>query len=605
MNTKRTDKTVSRVLTWASRLALVLFCLSALLGWVQFKRSRTVYTPVPLTTEAWDRAVPVEFHLGGPGAYHPDFVRMAGRRQVGEGHVPALRIPLACRWPGYVLHVGIHRTERRVACLEVAVNGTVLAAHEADYHRRADIFEVVVPGRLLTGDGDSSLTVSNVGDGAWFGRMMVIPYGWLRTPLQVILPLGGFLLLLLSALRQHLRGRSLRAVIVGLVVFFIYYHSMFASKMVPMAGIAFSDPDELVRPFLTNVMEYDLTKHMLCLPVVHLLWRAFSMVGWAQIPALAGAFAFVAAGNVAVAHLLFSRLVRHGLGAALLTLCYAASFSIWLYSSMFETFILSSLTTNLFLLLWLRWRGSHALWRASLQSAAVVLCGLAHPPLLVFLGAVLYEWLRMWRKRSLTMTLAGVVLLVLLTCGGFLGGRFLLRRAYIAETEELATVSVTDEYADAGKMVELYASTDNMSWRNVGNMVMGQCIYAVAGREPTFNWADGWAGAKAYLRRPTGWLPVTGVLLLWVLAVRGIVVRRHVLYESALLVALIMLPYMLFFLWFNPGEMLLYSPPMMAVMRGWLAGAGRPGMPRLFDGTVAVLAGTAICVNTAAILAFL
>jgi hypothetical protein len=289
----------------------------------------------------------------------------------------------------------------------------------------------------------------------------------------------------------------------------------------------------------------------------------------------------------------------------LLTLCYAGSFSIWLYSSMFETFIFSSLITNLFLLLWLSSRGSHSLVRACGQSVMVVLCGLAHPPLLVFLGAVLQQWMKAWRKRAVVMTVAGVVVLVLLTSGGFLGGRFLLRHAYIADSEELATGSVADEYADAGKMVNLYASTDNITWHNVGNMLLGQCVYAMAGREPTFNWSQGWAGAKTYLDRPTGWLTVAGMLLLSALAIRGAVLRRAVLYETLSLMVLVILPYMLFFLWFNPGEMLLYSPPMMAIMFGWLAWAGRPGIPRLFDATVAVLASVTLCVNTAAIMSFL
>ncbi len=328
------------------------------------------------------------------------------------------------------------------------------------------------------------------------------------------------------------------------------------------------------------------------------------MVGWAEMVALAGAFAFVAAANVAVAHLLFRRLVRHGLAAMLLTLCYAGSFSIWLYASIFETFIFSALMTNLFLLLWLSSRGAHSLGRACLQSAAVVLCGLAHPPLLVFLGAVIHQWLRMWRKRAVVVSLAGVLLLVALTCGGFLGGRFLLRRAYIAGNEELATGSVADEYADAGKMVSLYASADNMTWDNVGNMVLGQCVYAMVGREPTFDWSGGWSAGRAYLGRATGWLSMVGLVLLGVLAARGMVLRRSVLLETGSLIALVILPYMLFLFWFNPGEMLLYAPPMMAVMLSWLAWAGRPGVPRLFDGAMAVLAGTIICVNTAAIIAF-
>jgi hypothetical protein len=379
---------------------------------------------------------------------------------------------------------------------------------------------------------------------------------------------------------------------------------MFASKIVPMAEIAFSDCDELAQPFLTNVMEYDLTKHMLCLPVIHVLWRLFRMVGWAEMVALAGAFAFVAAANVAVAHLLFKRLVRHGLAGMLLTLCYAGSFSIWLYSSIFETFILSSLVTNLFLLLWLRSRESCSPGRACLQAVAVVACGLAHPPLLVLLGAVIHQWIRMWRKRSAIVTVGGTVLLVLLTCGGFLGGRFLLRRAYITGSEQLSPTSVVDEYADANKMVGLYASTDNMTWDNVGNMVLGQCVYAMAGREPRFDWSGGWSAGRAYLGRATGWLSMAGMVLLGVLAARGMVRRRSVLLETCSLTALVMLPYMLFILWFNPGEMLLYSPPMMIVMLGWLAWAGRPVAVCLFDGAILTMACLVVVVNTIALMAF-
>ncbi len=552
----------------------------------------------------WDQSTPVDFVRGEPGRRYAELAKMPGRGQVSEGNTPTLQVPLPFRRSGYVLHVGIGNTDRRAAQLDIAVNGVHLAKHKANRKRAIDSVEVFIPGRALTVTGDSALTVRNAGGGAWLGRLLLIPYGCVRVPLQAVIPVSGFLLLLVGAIRQHWRGRTLRPAWFAAVTFFVCCHTLFTAKVVPLAGVVFSDSDELVRPFLMNAMEYDLTKHMLCLPVIHLFWRLFSLLGWMEMVALTGAFALVAALNVAVAYMVFARITRQGLGAALLTLCYAASFSIWLYSSIYETFIFSSLVTNLFLLLWLSSRASHSLGRAFLQSGLVVLCGLAHPPLLVFLGAVIHQWLRMWRERRLAVTAAGVMVLVLLTCGGFLGGRFLLRRAYIPAAAELATGSVVDEAADAGKMVDLYAGPHNMTWWNVGNMVLGQCVYAMGGHQPDYDWSGGWSAGGIYLKRPSRWSVAAGIIALWLLAFYGGVTRKKVLLESLSLVALVMLPYMLFFYWFNPREMLLYSPPMMTVMLGWQAWAGRSVSPRLFDGLVAATACVMLCVNTMAIFAF-
>jgi hypothetical protein len=598
------DRRESAAWRWAWRALLLVFAACAVGGWIQENRTRILRPEVPITISEWNRPGPVRYVRGEPGKWHRELARMPGRNHVSPDCIPTLDVRIPFRRAGYILHICIADSDHSPANLDIAANGATLASHKVDRRSRFDVVEVDIPARALAKEGDSTLTVRNTGEGAWVGRLVLIPYGIIRRPLQVALPVSGFLLLLLGAWRQCGQRRPRSALWFGVVFFFIYFHTLLTAKVAPLANIAFSDSDELVHPFLTHVMDYDLTKHMLCLSAIHFLWWVFRLVGWAEMTALAGAFSLVAALNVAVARLVFARLTRDALGGALLTLCYAASFAVWLYSSIYETFIFSTLMTNLFLIVWLRSRTAFSWRRSAVQCGLVVLCALAHPPLIVLFGAVIHQWIRMWRRRRVAVTVLGVVALTALTCGGFLGGRFLMRRAYITKTQELATASVVDECADVGKMISPYASLKNLTWSNAGNMVLGQCVYAMGGTRPEFEWRAGWKGGWRYLKRPSGWLTAGAVVALWALACAGVLMRRGVLIETLSLAALVMLPHMLFYYWFNPREMLLYAPPMMAVMLGWQAWAGRPIAPRLFDAVVALTACIVVAVNTEALLAF-
>jgi hypothetical protein len=594
----------SRMLLWVERGLLILFFVLAIVSWVQVKRTRPVYAPVAPVPTDWMQSVPVLLQTGRPGVPHAELMLMLGRNHVHEGCIPTMAMRLRYRKSGYALHVGIRDADVLPAHLEFVLNGTRIARHESVNSLPIDSFEVAILGDMLNPGQDDILTIRNVGSGAWLGRMLLIPYGSARPLLPYVLPVFGALLLVAMTIRSGARGRKVLPYAFAVIMFCIYFYSLMTAKLMPLAGVAFSDCDELVYPFLANRMEYDLTKHMLCLPVIHMWLRVFCQLGWAQMVALNGAFSVVAAINIMVAYHLFSRLTRHARSGALLTICYAFSFSIWLYGSIYETFMFSSLMTNLFLVSWLGVRKFRWFSSPAVQSVLVILCGLAHPPLLVLLGAVLMRWLQRWRQRRVFLTVVGLVLLVFMTCGGFLAGRFLFRKAYIEEGMELATESVVDEVADAEKMISAYAGAHNMTWSNVGNMVFGQCFYAMGGRAPGFDWAGGWMAAGRYMRSIAGLIVCVCVVVLLLLSGWGCAIYRNRLWPTLFLVATVVFPYMGFLFWFNPSEMLLYSSPMLAIMLGWFAWAGRPVSPRVFDVLLGVLTCTVIVVNVAAITAF-
>ncbi len=150
-------------LRWSWRAVLLLFLIAAAAGWTQMKRSRVVYTPTPVGKEDWRNLSPIGYSLSGPGECQMEFIRMMGPLPGSTNHVPEFHVQLPHRMLGYVLHVAVHRTDRRASRLQVAINGHVLATHQTKHKRRADFFEVAVPAELLQPGKDNRLSVTNVG----------------------------------------------------------------------------------------------------------------------------------------------------------------------------------------------------------------------------------------------------------------------------------------------------------------------------------------------------------------------------------------------------------------------------------------------------------
>lgn len=465
--------------------------------------------------------------------------------------------------------------------------------------------EVSATARLrLPADLTAPQTVlaHNLGPG-WYGKLLLVPHPSRQGPLLAGLAGLGLLLLLVTTGW----GRRLGLVGVPLVVFGVFLcvfnYTLFTKKIAPMNGVIMSDSDQLVRVLIKRTWTEDTIKHILFAPAMN--WALGQTGENARVPNLrncARVFSIVAALNCMLAYLLFLRHTRRRTSATLLTCVYGFAFSIWAYSSVYETYIFSSLILNLFLLAVLYLHSNSRLLAYLPATALLVLCGLAHIPLLVFIGVL---WMRLWwSDRTIAQRMTGCLLLASLAAIGFLDGRILIKLYYAGILDEL-DLSWQAEFMTATQTtISEFAGTDNLTFRNLGTLLLGQFVFSHGGLPQGHLWDLGWRSAAPLLRRPVGMLLCLTCAALWIRAAIGVVRSPRMRRPAMVFAILVVAPYLGFLLYFNPKEMLLYSAPLVSVYLLALFSAGESVPGRRIDILLLVLAICQVLWNVPVLLSY-
>ena len=437
----------------------------------------------------------------------------------------------------------------------------------------------------------------------WRGKLLLVPQpDWPGRILAALAGIGSLLLFLSSRW-----GRRLSLVATPALIFCIFlslfYYTLFTKKMAPMNGVIMGDSDELVRVLVKKKWNEDTIKHILFAPTMH--WALGSTGKDAVRPDLrdcARVFSIIAALNCFVAYLLFLRLARRRWSAILLTCAYGFSFSIWAYSSIYETYIFSSLVLNLFLLAILFVRPHSPLTAYLPATVLLACCGLAHIPLLIFIGVL---WMRIWQAdRTVTQRLIGCALLTGLAGLGFLDGRLWIKQ-YFAGIHDLADLSWQAEILTAAQTtIGEFASRDNLTFDNLGTLFLGQFLFAHGGLPQGHLWDIGWRSAAPILRHPVGLLLCLACATLWVAAVLGVARSPAMRGRAFVFCALVLIPYLGFLWYFNPGEMLLYSPPLVSVSLLAFFAAGQQVLGRRIDYVLIVLVLSQVVWNVPVLLSY-
>jgi hypothetical protein len=468
---------------------------------------------------------------------------------------------------------GAHEGEVRVPQVLVGVNGHRLGDFAQKFPARWNQSDVhgarfVISGELLA--QPTNLVTFTLPSRNFRGRMVVSRHPAQAAVARLLLPVAAWLLL--SSLAWFLaetKNRRLFAAALPLVFFAVYSHSLATMKIAAFADYFFSDPKDLIQPVTRGAYIFDLTKHPLFQPVarplyvlLHALSGRSEVVACALLFALAGAFA------VGLAWLVFRRWCARPRTAALLAVLYGFSFSTWIFASHIETYIFCAAAANGFLLAMLARDCLSQAAGVAIQGMAGAVAALMHPPLMI-LNAVSIA--RMGRRggRHGMLREAAIAFAVLVI---YVAGSGLIRAASgpFADAHKAASES-SGLLASELATFSFYADRSNATRFHAGNVIAGQCFYALVGQKFPAHWSEGLGGLRRVYRRGiVGFAAALAVAALWAVGLSGLARDLGRRGTSLRLFALVLLPYLLFFWFFNPAEMFLYSAPFLSLLLAWL-----------------------------------
>jgi hypothetical protein len=598
-----------RKATVVATSALLAFGVLAIIGILQLRWSREVVFSTSVPTDAdWTQGGAVakrglhgrrENEIAMPGVSLDDAAPL----------LPSLVVGLPRAVLGYRVNVSVRLIDPLRAPLIVAdLADKPLVSFSPHYwpaktHGR-DCHEFSIPGKSLT-KPLTALRISNRG-GHWMGRILLIPYGCLRPLVLYGLPLLCFIALCGTVLvPESSRLVRWRPVLVAGCFFLLYACTLFSKKVAPTEGFFWDDALDYIHSTLNPGLSFKAAKHLLLFPVMGPLYRLIHLMCIRELHALVAAYALIGALNVTLAHFVFRRVLRSGRDAVFMTLLYGFSFATWVYSSLFESYIFTALLTNAFI--WVFLAGIRLPWVLSrlAEAALIALAALAHPPMLILTGACVARELA--ARDCWTGRLKRIGATVMLVLAGYAALRLSVQSAY-PPPENInweRESNVSGMTAFAVETVQRYARAENLSLKNAGNVVIGQFAHAFGGFPQGHEWNLGWAGGVRYFRSVSGSLFALGWIVLWGLAFCALrsEPKRFKVFSLAVGV-LVLLPYLGFYWYLNPTEMLLYSAPLTGAILVWLSRACQGAKAAALTPVLAVLAVLTIVRNTLVIASY-
>jgi len=363
----------------------------------------------------------------------------------------------------------------------------------------------------------------------------------------------------------------------------------------------FSDQVEIGIAVLNRSLTFDMVKHPPFLPAASLAMGVAGLVTPSSLPLaipLTLGLAGIAALNAAAAALLLQLAVGGaGLGR-LLAVAAVFAFAPWYYGGAIETYAFTGLTVQLFLIAWLAYHRAPSRVSLAVMGTALGLAVVTQPPLAV-LGALCAASIlgRNGGRFGASVRIGGCAALAFCVAFG-LGSA--IRFTYAAGGSPWAQRSPHD-YLEGLRSV--YGSIPRMSFATLGDVVLGQTVFAFVGADGVQGYGHGWDSLRS-LRGGLGTLSALASLgLLGFLALRGCRGGRPESRRVLVGIGGAALVYVLFFWWFNPGEMVLYSSPLVPAILAFLGNRAERSWPRVALVASFVLVVALALANAAAIMA--
>lgn len=490
------------------------------------------------------------------------------------------------------LFISFDKTTTQPLQLTVSANGVPQAriVHEPGNGPERSFFTRVVV-RKEPNARNLHLQIRNEG-GSWFGGALLVPDYRMTRFLSIAL-FPSFILGLISVVSLFSGKPRIMLPLVAVFGYLFYYCLNYPAKLIP-CGTCFADSKELVDAIRFNDWSYDMQKHVLFLPVMRVSSAFFSLFSAKPLKILAMSFSFISAMNLVLAAACIRFTGMKGWSKSLLCAVYGTSFSIATYSSIFETYILSALLVNANILAGLYLRKNPTRYRACM---AAILCGLlplATWQLLAFVPFFLTWHSGMIRKGSYARSVRipmtrhwGIALLSFWICyttvWGLYSGPF-LEAGRPQDTAEVLSETHTT-----------YASLENINWKSLFHVLEDTFVSSIVNTKNVFPGVNDNGDISAIPGVVRFAVGIAAFLVIGTAVAYRLKTSRSFLTNVAFMAGFG--AYIGFHLYFNPAEMLLYTPPVILL---WLlpvaTAASRDNRNHMLDYSLAMLllSGTAL-----------
>lgn len=544
-------------------IAGLLFALVATL--YQTNEAKTVFYPdnFNVPAAAWDRNEPVSYQVGRHGRiyYHtwrdaPFMIPGADAGRALEMNIRNVRL----KSDGSLVLVVNKVIPDIPPVITILVDdqpaGRVTITN-ADDTVVCHVAEIPIPVDEKS-QGDPVVRIRSEG-GSWFGGMLIIPHQPLRKAIILLFPLAS-ILAIMGAYHMTPTAKRTGLAFIGLVSFLLFYNFLFAARLLPCNPF-FADGPELVDAIRHNAYTSDMKRHALFLPIIKLLTSALALISPAILKSYAIGFSLISAANIVASASLIRSWISCRRTGGLLLGAYTSSFLVMYYSSIFETYMLSTLILNSAMLATVIFQETGGRLNMIRAAALTGIVPLASPPLAAFVPMLLTWQSRVARLKGtsgirafcipwLTALVFGVVTMLGIT--GYYHGKSDQHAEGIAEVLEVSH----DRYARVGNL------TAKNAWLVMHDTMISALVNVKMMRTstditPQRHWIAGILQAASAL--------CVGLLLLG--AVVSMFRQRFGFSPHYFLWGIGWIIYVGFHWYFNPGEMLLYATPVLLL---WL-----------------------------------
>jgi len=557
-------------------IAFCAFSALAIMSYIQIIKSRTLYPEYAVPKQDNLDASVTELTVQRPGQVYSAITFGAPHNGFSHNVGSSASFKLPKRWYGYVLHLGIEKYDNEMpTTIECLINGRKIFEHSIisrRFSRKKPYggFRIPIPAKQLNDAEKNIVIIRNASGGYWEGRLYLIPGYLLRTLLPYILPILGFLVILSTTfLSSSYRSRWL-PLLIAFVMFFVYRYTYFVHDHTGFGGFFFDDIQDIINDVSGDKYSHDMMKHPIFLPVMRVFYGIWRGAGLDRLDAMSAGFALVAGINVALAFIWFKRVWKDKLYALPLVTAYSLLFAVWAYSSLYETYILSALSVNLTMILFWAKPVTKSIRNVIYSAIMISISALINPPMLLLISVAIVMLIMSEMPARRKCFHAGVLLAAVIVI--FVIGYYLVLLFYMSHTATAKGLHLpfSQEFAKKGVFTR-YAGISNMTLNNMLKVLAGQFIYSFFGQSYPFDY--GLDSPVRYVTNILGIISIIVLLTLWIFLVIAMCKNRRFMTATFLLEAIVILPYIVFFWYFNPSEMLLYSSPLLSLIILWFSKA--------------------------------
>jgi hypothetical protein len=554
-----------RKIEFIAKSSVVVATLSiCLLGTHEANNAKPVFYPhgfVPTTTEWEDNLA--KFQLGSNGnMYYGSWRQSPLMVPSASIENPAI-IDITREKPlqnDASLFLCIDKTTATPVQVTLSANGQPQATITLEPEAHAqETFHTRLPISKKPDSDRLDLQIMNE-QGSWFGGALFVPNANM-TKFIAFAIYPAFVIGLLCVVGMFSEKPQIMLTLTAVFGFLFYYYLNYPAKIIPY-GSFFSDSKELIDAIRFNVWSYDMRKHVLFLPVTRVLCAFASFLTSKPLKMFAIAFSFIAAVNLLLAAASIRLAKMRRWSKPLLCAVYASSFAVATYSSIYESYIFSALIVNLNIL------ASMVLQKRPTRNKsylAAALCGLL--PLATWQLLAFVPFFLIWNSRSIhantgthwrpiARQLAAAVLsfcICYVVVWGIYSGPF------SDDDQSQGTAAVLSQTHAS------YASTENMNWSSLQQVLDNTFVASIVntGSLSASNDYHNNISIAALLAKSAA-----SISILLMIAIAGAYFWKFKKTNFTILCYIAgFLVYLGFHWYFNPAEMILYTPPIILL---WL-----------------------------------